>query len=64
MLVLSRNIDQKIFIILPDLRQIEVMLVDVSHSGRARLGFVAPPDILILRDDVVRKAKAEHEELY
>ena len=51
MLVLSRKINQKIFI--GD--DIAICVVDVSPDGVVKLGIEAPRSIPVLRDDAVKK---------
>lgn len=58
MLVLSRNRDERIFIVLEDGREIILNLVGV-HCGRARFGIEAPPTVQIHREEVYRDMQAK-----
>lgn len=49
MLVLSRRVNEKIF--LPDLG-ITLQVVAI-HGGRVRIGIEAPPDVAVLRQELV-----------
>ncbi len=51
MLVLSRRIDQQILI--GD--NISVMVTDIQ-DGKVQLGIEAPPDVVILREEVAKRA--------
>ncbi|MEK7587115.1 MAG: carbon storage regulator [Patescibacteria group bacterium] len=61
MLVLSRGPDKKIMVVLPDGRIIEITVVD-TRGDNVRLGFTAPDDILIYREEVWERIKREEEE--
>jgi carbon storage regulator len=50
MLVLTRKLGEKI--VVNDNLTIEVLEVDPRFGGRVRLGFVAPPDVVIRRQEV------------
>lgn len=51
MLVLSRKENESVIIKLPDGREVVVMLTAI-RGDRVRLGFEAPKDIVILRQEV------------
>lgn len=53
MLILARRLDQKTVLRLPDGREIIVVVTEIGE-GKVRLGFVADPDIAIVRDDAIR----------
>ena len=53
MLVLTRNIGQSVYI---DGHKIEVMVLGV-RGNQVRLGFEAPRDIEIVRDDAIKGKK-------
>lgn len=53
-LVLTRKVQEKIIIQLPDGQQIEVTLVETAH-GRARIGFKASKEIGIWRAELVEE---------
>jgi len=60
MLVLKRGLNQKIHIG----GDVVVTVVGVASNGAVRLGIEAPKDVLIVRDEVLRRAvrKALSEE--
>lgn len=51
MLVLSRRADEKIIIRLPNGESIVVLMVEIRDK-KARLGFTAPPDCVIIREEL------------
>lgn len=53
MIVLSRRPLEAVVIFLPDGRQIEVVVTQVSN-GKTRLGFTAPPDVVLMRKELLR----------
>lgn len=55
MLVLGVRPQEYVMLVLPDNRTVKVMLVDILHIHKARLGFVAPDDVKILRQDVYER---------
>lgn len=57
MLVLSREVGEKVILLLPDDRRIEVLVV-ANDRGRTKLGFIAPPDVRINRESVQDKIDA------
>jgi len=52
MLVLSRRKDESVIIRLPDGTTIQVMITAV-HGDKVRIGFNAPKEVIILREEVV-----------
>jgi carbon storage regulator len=54
MLVLSRRVNDRI--VLPDLG-ITVVVLDVK-GGRARLGIEAPPEVAVVREELLREPPA------
>ena len=56
MLVLSRKTDEQIVIRLGD-QDVVVLVLDVE-GGRVRLGIIAPPDVPVHREEVVRRIEA------
>lgn len=52
MLVLSREKEEDVVILLPDGRKIVVAVIEIVGGKKARLGFVADNDITILRGDL------------
>lgn len=61
MLILSRNVRERVIILLPDGRRITVTLIDIRGSHSARLGFDADRDIQIHRDEVVARNEEKEE---
>ena len=59
MLVLSRRRDEKILVKIPGIdRDVEVVLTVVQiEPNRVRLGFEAPPDVTILREELEGRNK-------
>jgi carbon storage regulator CsrA len=55
MLVLSRRLNEKI--VLPGLA-ITIQVLDVRR-GAVRLGIAAPPQVIVLREEVVGKARRD-----
>lgn len=49
MLVLTRKVDEVVHLVEP---KVDVKVVAILKDGRVRLGFDAPQDVTILRDDV------------
>ena len=56
MLVLSRKVGERFFV--DDDIIVEVLEID---RGRCRLGIVAPPDVLVLREELRQKEMRERE---
>jgi carbon storage regulator CsrA len=56
MLVLTRRLDEAVLITLPDGRVIRVLLTAVESPTKAKLGFEAPRDIHIFREELVEEA--------
>ena len=54
MLILTRGPQQKVFIRLPDGRQVVVEVVEAVSKNKIRLGFQAPDDVVILREELVQ----------
>ena len=55
MLVVTRNVDERIRLLLPDGRAIWVMVCRVSGDG-VRVGIKAPPDVRIEREEIITDA--------
>ena len=54
MLILTRKPREAVILELPDGRRVTVVLMDVHHNGtRVRLGFDAPADVKIHRDELL-----------
>ena len=58
MLVLSREKNERLVIILEDGREIGIQVVRVSH-GKVRLGITAPPDVKVWREELLPAAPSE-----
>lgn len=57
MLVLSRRRDEKVLVKVPGLEnELEVTVVQID-SNRVRLGFKAPPNVTILREELRSKSE-------
>jgi carbon storage regulator CsrA len=54
MLTLSRKAGERVLLTLPDGQEIWVSVVTVKANGSVRLGFDAPPDVDIYREDLAR----------
>ena len=54
MLILSRNIDQSIIVILPNKEEILVKILG-TERGRVTVGFEAPDDVKIIREELIRR---------
>lgn len=61
MLVLGRQVDQRVVISVPGREPIRVMIVDVRHR-QARLGFEADDDIVIDREEIYLAKKEQERE--
>ena len=61
MLVLSRNSGESVVIQTPHDGAIEVVLV-ATQTGRARLGFIAPPSCLVLRRELLDRPRPVGED--
>jgi carbon storage regulator len=61
MLVLSRQKDEVVVIILPDGRVIEITVVDI-RGDKVRLGTNAPKDIAVHRKEVYERIQCEKRE--
>lgn len=59
MLVLARYRDQSVILTLDDGRRIVVTVTDVRANGQVRLGFTAPEDVTVHRDEVQLKVERE-----
>lgn len=55
MLVISRKLDERLRITLPDGRTVWAVIVEIGE-GRVRIGIDAPRDVLVMRDEVVRRS--------
>lgn len=55
MLVLSRKRKEAVRLILPDGREIRVVFC-YWQNGQARLGFEAPTDVRIMREELIEEA--------
>lgn len=55
MLVLSRHVNERVVIVLPDGRRIYVTPLDIRSGFKIRLGFDAPKDIIVDREEVRRE---------
>lgn len=60
MLVLARRLGERVVVTMPDGRLVRVLLVDVDR-GKVRLGFDAPPDVLVDREEVHARREAAKE---
>jgi len=60
-LVLTRKIDEQVVIQLGD--QDVVVRVVAIESGKVRLGFIAPPDVPVHREEVLRRIEAGESNL-
>ena len=58
MLVLSRKRGERIVARLPDDREIVVTLVEIRGSDKVRLGFDAPEDVRIWREELLKREAA------
>lgn len=58
LLVLSRCVDDLVTITCPDGTEITVMVLEVRR-GKVRLGFKAPKEYQIMRDELLDKEKKE-----
>lgn len=52
MLVLTRKVEEKTFLILPNEQRIEIKILGVHRDGSVKLGIQAPNDVTILRKEV------------
>jgi carbon storage regulator len=57
MLVLSRHKNESVFIELPNGELIKVMIVDIRDGCKVRLGFEAPTNIPVHREEVYHTIK-------
>lgn len=57
-LVLSRKPRESVTLVLLDGRMIQVTIVEVC-KGKARLGFTAPTDVKIMRNELLEETHAE-----
>lgn len=63
MLVLSRKLGERILITTPERRFIWVSVVDIDR-GKIRLGFTAPEEVVVMREELVDQkepANAAHD---
>lgn len=61
MLILTRKIEEAVTITCPDGQEVVVRVVGFPSAGEVRLGFDAPRDVKILRDNAVHRMKKEKE---
>lgn len=54
MLVLARKTGEVVIVTLPDGREMRVTVVDIDRN-KIRLGFDAPDDVKIMREELVRR---------
>lgn len=59
MLVLSRNSQQEVVILLPDGRRITILVIE-AHGNRARLGFECDREIQIFRAELLERNHGDH----
>ena len=55
MLVVTRKVDGRVRLLLPDGRSIWVMVCKISGDG-VRVGIEAPPDVRIEREEIIKDA--------
>lgn len=60
MLILSRNVGERVFLLLPSGEEIVVTMVGRNHHGHFRLGFDAPEGVVIRREELLDRPKT-HE---
>ena len=60
MLTLSRKAGERVLLTLPDGQEIWVSVVTVKANGSVRLGFDAPPDVDIYREELL--ARSGHDD--
>lgn len=54
MLVLSRQAEETVVLVLPDKRRVTLTVVELYRcAARCRIGFVAPPDVKIYRGEIM-----------
>lgn len=53
MLVLGRKTDERIFLTMPDGRNITIVVTEI-HPDKVRIGIEAPRDVVIVRDNAVK----------
>ena len=58
MLVLSRNLNQRVRIELPDGRCIWITVTEIQR-GKIRLGFTAPNDVKFMREELIDKPERD-----
>jgi carbon storage regulator CsrA len=56
-LILTRRVEEAVTISGPDGRDVVVRVLGFPTAGEVRLGFDAPSDVKILRDNAKRKEK-------
>lgn len=61
-LVLTRNVDERVVVTLPDGRRMYVTLVAIRTGERAKLGFNAPSDVQIQREEIQDQIDRERGE--
>lgn len=54
MLILTRHVGDRVRITLPDGRHMWVVYL-ADHFGKIRLGFDAPKDVIIVREEVLKR---------
>lgn len=52
MLVVSRGKNERVVMVLPDGRTVEIVYCGLSFDGKVRLGFIADRDIVIDRKEI------------
>jgi carbon storage regulator len=58
MLVLSRKLNEKLIIVLPDGTRIALQVVRAT-AGKARIGIDAPPDVKVFREELLEAGEQE-----
>lgn len=58
MLILTRAVDERIIIPLPDGRDLRIQVVQI-RGDRVRIGVEAPPDVAVHREEIMQQIRAE-----
>lgn len=58
MLVLTRKLNDRVLLQYPDGTAVWVTLIEIDR-GRIRLGFDAPPDVKIYREELLPRGQAD-----